>query len=836
MNNEILFHGKNLACAYSDQGRVVLKIKEIIIPRNKVVFLLGSSGSGKSTLLETLGMMNNTLKSGELKYYLPNGEFVLLNEFWNKGEDEISELRKKNFSFIFQQTNLMENFTAYENVCLSGMIKEDAVLDKSLARAEVLMDRVKLYRNEVGIDKMPSFLSGGQRQRLSFVRALCNDSSTLFCDEPTGNLDESNANELLEVIKEATREGKTAIIVSHDINLALRHADIILVLTKDNANNCGELLVQNIFERNHWEKYSSEKLIEFRNTIKNLFITKEGTIKESKTADSHHTNKNSVYQDLFVKREFISLLGKRKLNLFILVITLFLTFLAVGFANGSLNYLNEKMNSAFVNLINFKATLDSDEDIDDFIKSLDDPSKKAYYQYEVVSKYMNDYDNVYKYVKSPKDSSLIISFEGTKYRTVDPLKDRKFIQEQFLSEDNFIAGDMNGFKGERDHAIIVTKDFLKEYGYPADAHYIYYRYLTNDTTIEDINDRQREVMLPIPVRAIVKSLPDKYYFLRTIKSYASIYNDAPSSNKGRNIAFSPFTENRRINFFIKNSDALTIDSLTESIYVGLSSILSKDEFELKLSVDSFGHAAGFVADVELTTPAKNYLRLDTIYKHLIESASLVSVKKDILRFNRFNDLDYDTEAITFNDISVYFKRLDMVGDFAKYVKSINKSTTKSKESMEIDISKVQEKKNFMFLSKVTNITSYLLIFFSTVAISLFIFFLLRTHLNKIQMNIGTFKAIGLSDKISRLIYFKIILRFIFLSLFIGLVISFICGYSLNLILLSNVKSDDQMNYFIIFKMNTVIALLVILSTSLFISWFTIKKILSKTPGDLIYNR
>src|SRR5690349_11301826 len=134
-----LFSIENLVCSYDNTPESrVLSIERLQIPGGKLVFLLGSSGCGKSTLLETLGLMNNTIVSGNI-FLSPNGipDEINLSQLWRQETPaQLTEVRKKYYSFIFQNTNLMENFTAYENVCLSGMIKENVPQSKVLESAK----------------------------------------------------------------------------------------------------------------------------------------------------------------------------------------------------------------------------------------------------------------------------------------------------------------------------------------------------------------------------------------------------------------------------------------------------------------------------------------------------------------------------------------------------------------------------------------------------------------------------------------------------------------------------------------------------------------------------
>lgn len=236
---ERLFDIENLRCSYDKhfregESRVVLEIKHLIIPRGKRIFIVGESGIGKSTILETLGMMNNTIVPDESTRFVfieSDGKETDLKGMWKKKDKILAVFRLKNYSFIFQSTNLMKNFTAFENIAFTRMLQGFTRFSSFQRTKKVLED---LGLNHVDETRMAQELSGGQQQRLAFARAILPDFTVLFGDEPTGNLDAENAVKVMEILNSKLNEHEdaSAIIVSHDMHLAVTFADVIIKIRK----------------------------------------------------------------------------------------------------------------------------------------------------------------------------------------------------------------------------------------------------------------------------------------------------------------------------------------------------------------------------------------------------------------------------------------------------------------------------------------------------------------------------------------------------------------------------------------------------------------------------
>jgi len=224
-----LFELNNIQCGY--HNKVVLDIAELSVPKVPLIFVLGPSGIGKSTFLEMAGLMTKTQLNQPAKFtFLSANEQVDLKSFWDWKETEQATFRKSKFSFVFQQTNLMQNFSILENMCVPLLI-QGKTFEESAALVSETANQMDLPSNL--LNRPITEASGGQLQRIAFTRALSANFEVLFGDEPTGNLDPGNARNLMERLKEnlITRNA-SAIVVSHDLSLAENYADCIIQIEK----------------------------------------------------------------------------------------------------------------------------------------------------------------------------------------------------------------------------------------------------------------------------------------------------------------------------------------------------------------------------------------------------------------------------------------------------------------------------------------------------------------------------------------------------------------------------------------------------------------------------
>lgn len=190
---------------------------DLQIDRHEFVAIIGQSGSGKSTLMNMLGCLD-VPTSGT--YYL-NGQDVS-----HLTDDELSDIRNREIGFIFQGFNLIANMTALENV-------ELPLIYRGVPRKE-REELSKTALKKVGLEKRmshkPSEMSGGQQQRVAIARAIAQAPPVILADEPTGNLDSGSTKEIMGILKELHKEGRTVILITHDNEIAARAKRIIRIM------------------------------------------------------------------------------------------------------------------------------------------------------------------------------------------------------------------------------------------------------------------------------------------------------------------------------------------------------------------------------------------------------------------------------------------------------------------------------------------------------------------------------------------------------------------------------------------------------------------------------
>ncbi len=197
---------KNITKDYQngDVTTRVLKGVSFEIDDGEFVAIMGSSGSGKSTLMYVLGFLDAPT-SGE--YYFEGRDTLKLDD------DKLAEFRSEKIGFVFQSYNLLQRTSVLDNVLLPTTYLAGCNLEEAKDNAIKLLKKVGLGHR---LNYRPNQLSGGEQQRVAIVRALVNNPRLILADEPTGNLDSKSGEEIMEILQNLNKEGRTIIMVTHE--------------------------------------------------------------------------------------------------------------------------------------------------------------------------------------------------------------------------------------------------------------------------------------------------------------------------------------------------------------------------------------------------------------------------------------------------------------------------------------------------------------------------------------------------------------------------------------------------------------------------------------------
>ncbi len=200
----------------AEQEVKVLKGINLKIKKGEFVAIMGPSGSGKTTLMNIIGCLDTPT----------TGSYLLLGkEVAHLSDNELSVIRNEHIGFIFQSFFLLPYATVLENVLLPTLYVEKGSSGYKNRAKKIL----KLVGLEDKLKYKPNQLSGGQQQRVAIARALINDPDLLLADEPTGQLDSKTSTEIMNLLKEMNKQGKTIILITHDKNIA-SYADRIITI------------------------------------------------------------------------------------------------------------------------------------------------------------------------------------------------------------------------------------------------------------------------------------------------------------------------------------------------------------------------------------------------------------------------------------------------------------------------------------------------------------------------------------------------------------------------------------------------------------------------------
>ena len=496
------------------------------------------------------------------------------------------------------------------------------------------------------------------------------------------------------------------------------------------------------------------------------------------------------FEKLFFSNEFNDLTGRSRKSIIALSLILALTISALGYAIGGIKYLKERMDNPFTNWVDLPIKPNYKDKVNQLELYFSDSSKRDSFDLHNVKKYKIDF----REFVNLQDNQIYT----LKTRTVGLEEE---ILHEILKSSNVISG-YSYKEGEPlefpNCGIIVKEQALREYlGY------------STEKPLDRVTMVSGEFVFFPEVVAVVKELPNLCNML--ISSHFSNLLNRSFDQTGF-VQLNPVNRISFVGKLIDNDEAKSKQKI-EDLFSDYD--ISDIEFE-KVKMNEDNQLDRF------TMTLFDFLTFEEIKKLTPELDKAGIIKNPRVDFKSecnvgdYSNLD-NPHYLAFN-----FNKLDKVRDFNEFLKK------DPRFGMEISMDQVESKENFALVSRLTGLIALILLAFSILSIVFYINSLLTTHLEGIKNNLGTLKAFGLNNGFLISVYIKIIILFIIISIALGYLVSFLIkGLEISF---SKIAVIDLFDYRIFLTM------IVILLFSSWVSFQSIKKILLKTPGDLIYNR
>jgi hypothetical protein len=532
--------------------------------------------------------------------------------------------------------------------------------------------------------------------------------------------------------------------------------------------------------------------------------------------------KSKAFFRLFFRRELGPLLGDRYYNLFILVLILFISFSVIGFAEGSLRYLESKMKDPFINWVNVIPGPGREMGVGQIIEQLNKQDVREQYflinaiGYNRFQLNFYDYSDIQNYYRTGNLNNEKIT--GIPARTLD---EEDPVKKEIFAKKNLVFGSPP--EDNMDIGLVVTSDFLKRLNYPSNTPYVWMDFLA----LKQDEGSELRVAIPVPVNAVVKSLPGMTGFAASSYFYQQrnlVYGSNP---------FNPINDGRLVLAF--HGDEERLEALNNSIAEELSEMDVPGGFSFNNILSEPGYRTSpepySVIYIHFSPRGISLDALDEVFLRLFDLPSLAPYRANLYRL-----YDYERrftvyrETSEYDRISLNFSNLDKLREFSAWLQE--------QYQIEVDMAQIESRENYNFVSRLTGIISVVLIAFSILSVLLFMAHLLKRHLEGIKRNLGTFKAFGLPNKLLIRIYLQLILAILFGAVVISLFLSALFGYSggWQLVLYLFRSKFEPGSYFSLASVYLLVALLMLVVFSVIVLRLITNKILNHTPGDLIYER
>lgn len=506
-------------------------------------------------------------------------------------------------------------------------------------------------------------------------------------------------------------------------------------------------------------------------------------------------------------REGKEVLGRRCSNLWLLTLVLTATFASIAFSHGSMLYLQDKMEDPFTNWVDIPIEGNSDK-FRDFTATLDDPAMQEKFGFSDVH---NDHEEYY-------------DMQG---RTDKYLRCRHFssfntpLVRKILEEDNVVKGcvaDSSILQDDHSLGLIVTSDVVRRLGYSLDSipAFLYYKAFNPgiDSLGLSVVD-EKFYPVPLPVLAVVRRLPGNADMMGT--NYLS---EQPNNDISRTFDFCKHTEYiSKLRYFLPDTAdeaqfTQTVKSCLPDSLQGSFQLLDEDNTD----VAPWVHGRQVVFNYGSMDPVLTSPQWVAIDKAITQKTAQMGVVRIY---------HYETGSISNlppSYVSLSFQKLDNIRAFEEYAKG--------EHQIQIDMSQVASKENFNAVTVMARVLSSAMVLFSLVCIIMFLVNMLQSYFQKVKRNIGTFKAFGMNAAELIYVYTLILIMIVCAAVVMALAITWLIQILLPLVGIEK----DGFNLLSLWNSMTYVAASVVVVSTVATVGIVMSRMLSQTPGDLIYDR
>ena len=521
------------------------------------------------------------------------------------------------------------------------------------------------------------------------------------------------------------------------------------------------------------------------------------------------------HQYLLIRRESRVVLGKRAVNLWLLVLVLVATFFSIAFSAGSMFYLDEKMNDPFTNWVNIHRDA-SLEKISILKYELEQDSVRERFLFDGVQTEIEaSLDMISPSGTSPLFSTLYYENMGSD------------LIAAVLSQENVVHGVAIDPDSISEHSlgVIMTVDALEHLGFsrdqvPAFVNCQQYAYGADSLGFQMYGNY---VCAPLPLLAVVKRLPMNKEVVASKYLYQQFADD--SADKPFNMNNERYA--RELRFFIPEMVSDFDEGALANIPDTLRSSAIVRDAESAIQERLRSWKRGSIKTVYVGLPSTPIAVINSIERDILKRYSQQGVQR-VYDYNESQQeyVSHEQRSTTSDDvISAHFVRLDSIRAFERYVKDVSE--------LQIEMTQVNSKENFNAVSVMATILSAAMIIFSITCIIIFIANMLQSYFQKVKRNMGTFKAFGISTRELVCVYIVIIVGTVIVALSIALAIAWLTEL---LLPLCGFLKDGEYSYLLLWNAQTFRAVAIILIATIATVVLVMYRLLHQNPGDLIYDR